>query len=92
MIKSFRHKGLEDFHYDGTKKGIQPSHAQKLADILDVLDAAASIQDVNFPGSRLHRLQPRTHNRWSVRVSRNWGVTFCFERGQVYDVDYEDYH
>ncbi len=23
MIKSFSHKGLEDFFYDGTKKGIQ---------------------------------------------------------------------
>jgi len=35
MIKSIVHKGLEDFFYDGTKKGIKPQHAQKLADILD---------------------------------------------------------
>jgi proteic killer suppression protein len=92
MIQSFRHKGLEDYFYDGTKKGIQAKHAQKLADILDVLDAATNIQDVNFPGSRLHRLQPKVANRWSVRVSGNWRVTFRFERGEVYEVDYEDYH
>jgi proteic killer suppression protein len=92
MIQSFRHKGLEDFHYDGTKKGIGPSHAQKLADILDVLDAATNIQDINFPGSRLHRLQPRAENRWSVRVSSNWRVTFRFEQGDVWEIDYEDYH
>jgi proteic killer suppression protein len=92
MIQSFRHKGLEDYFYDGTQKGIQPNHATKLADILDVLDAAANIQDVNFPGSRLHRLKPRVDNRWSVRVSGNWRVTFRFERGEVYEVDYEDYH
>jgi len=35
MIKSFSHKGLEDFFYDGTKKCIQAKHAKKLADILD---------------------------------------------------------
>lgn len=67
-------------------------HAYKLADILDVLDAATTIQDINFPGSRLHRLQPRAHKRWSVRVSGNWRVTFGFEQGDVYDVDCEDYH
>ena len=92
MIQSFRHKGLEDDFYDGTKRGIQPQHASRLADILDVLEAATTIQDINFPGSRLHRLQPREHNRWSVRVSGNWRVTFRFEQGDVYEVDYEDYH
>ena len=92
MIQSFRHKGLEDYFYDGTKKGIQPKHASKLADILDVLEAATTIQDINFPGSRLHRLQPREHNRWSVRVSGNWRVTFRFEQGDAYEVDYEDCH
>ena len=74
MIVSFRHKGLEDFYYDGTKKGIQPRHAEKLADVL------------------LHRLQPRKDNRWAIKVSGNWRITFRFERGDAYDVDYEDYH
>ena len=59
MIRSFRHKGLEEFYYDGTKKGIQPKQANRLADILDVLKAATSIHDVNFPGSGLHLLQPK---------------------------------
>ena len=92
MIQSFRHKGLEDHFYDGTKKGIQAKHASRLADILDVLEAATNIQDIKFPGSRLHRLQPRVANRWSVRVSGNWRVTFRFEQGEAYEVDYEDYH
>mgnify|MGYP001564200318 CR=1 FL=1 len=30
MIKIFRHKGLAKFFHDGTKKGIQPEHAEKL--------------------------------------------------------------
>ena len=27
-----------------------------------------------------------------ARVSGNWRVTFRFEQGEVYEVDYEDYH
>lgn len=92
MIETFRHKGLEDFFYDGTKKGVQPKHADKLADILDVLDAATTLQDLNFPGSGLHQLQPKKDNRWAVKVSGNWRITFRFEQGIVYEVDYEDYH
>jgi proteic killer suppression protein len=92
MIESFRHKGLEDFFYDGTKKGIQPRHANKLMLILDTLDAATTLQDINFPGSGLHQLQPKKDNRWAVKVSGNWRVTFRFEEGNVYEVNYEDYH
>ncbi|GAB4540057.1 MAG: type II toxin-antitoxin system RelE/ParE family toxin [Anaerolineae bacterium] len=92
MIVSFRHKGLEDFHYDATRKGIQPKHADKLSGILDMLEAATTIQDLNFPGSGLHQLQPKKENRWAIKVSGNWRVTFRFERGEVYEVDYEDYH
>ena len=92
MIVSFRHKGLENFHYDGSKKGIQPKHVDKLADVLDILEAATTVQDLNFPGSGLHPLLPRKDNRWAITVSRNWRITFRFEKGDVYEVDYEDYH
>jgi len=57
VIKSFRHKGLQRFFLDGTKKGIQPKHAEKLADILDTLDAASEIRDMRFPGPDLHPLK-----------------------------------
>jgi len=43
VIKSFRHKGLQKFFFGGNKKGIQPKHAEKLADVLDLLDAASEI-------------------------------------------------
>jgi proteic killer suppression protein len=44
MIRSFIHKGLKDFFETGTKKGINPDHAAKLARILDRLDASTSPQ------------------------------------------------
>ena len=92
MIKSFRHKGLQKFFFDGTKKGIQPKHAEKLADILDLLDAANEIKDMNFPGSDLHPLKGDLRGFWSVKVSGNWRIIFRFENGDVLDVDYVDYH
>lgn len=92
MIKSFRHKGLQNFFFDGTKKGIQPKHAEKLADILDLLDAASEIKDMTFPGSDLHPLKGDLQGFWSVKVSGNWRVIFRFENGDAFDVDYVDYH
>ena len=60
---------MEKFCYDGTIKGIQAKHADKLSDILDLLDAADTIQVMNFPGSRLHKLLPKREEIWAVNVS-----------------------
>ena len=92
MIKSFQHKGLEKFFYDGDKRGIQSDHAQKIADILDRLDASVVTQDMEYPGSNLHRLKGKLKEYWSVKVSGNWRITFKFIDGNAYVVDYQDYH
>ena len=92
MIKNFRHKGLEKLFWDGSKKGVKPDQAQKLTDILDRLDAAAVIGDMDYPGSGLHPLKGGLKGRWSVKVSGNWRATFRFENGDAYEVDYGDYH
>lgn len=92
MIKSFIHKGLEDFFYDGTYKGIQARHASKLKAILDRLDAANDIKDMNYPGSDLHLLQPKKKGRWALKISGNRRFTFEFKDGDAFNVDIEDYH
>lgn len=92
MIKSFIHKGLEKFYYEESKKGIQAKHAEKISDILDIIDAAIVIGDINFPGSDLHQLQPKKDNIWAVKVSGAWRISFKFEDGDAYIVDYLNYH
>jgi len=92
MIKIFAHKGLEAFFFEGTKKGIQPAHSQRLGDILDLLDTAEEVGDMNFPGSTLHRLKGNRKGCWAVKVSGNWRITFRFREGDAFAVDYEDYH
>ena len=44
------------------------------------------------PGWKLHPLKGDLKDHWSVRVSGNWRMTFVFEDGDAYVVDYQDYH
>ena len=91
MINSFKHKGLEIFFISGNKKGIIPEHANKLARILDRLDASITVSDMNLPGYRLHAWKGSS-SLWSVDVSGNWRIVFKFEDGHAYVVDYIDPH
>ena len=92
MIKSFAHKGLQEFFESGSKKGIQAEHSAKLARILDRLDASKCARDMDLPGYRLHPLKGNMQDLWSVTVNGNWRVTFYFERQDAFLVDYQDYH
>lgn len=92
MIQDFAHKGLRDFFLTGTTKGIQAKHATKLSVLLDRLDASTCPEDMNFPSANLHQLKGNLQDHWSVKVSANWRMTFRFENGDAYIVDYQDYH
>ncbi|ETR66209.1 MAG: proteic killer suppression protein [Candidatus Magnetoglobus multicellularis str. Araruama] len=92
MIKSFKHKGLENFFITGNKKGIRPEHANRLERILDRLNSASEIKDMNYPGSFLHQLSGNLKNQYSVKVSGNWRVFFKFFNGNAFVVNYDDYH
>jgi len=92
MIKSFKHKGLEDFFYTGTRKGIIAGHSSRRSRILDRLDASTAVKDMDLPGFKLHGLKGKDKDIWSVWVSGNWRVTFYFKHVDAYIVDYRDYH
>ena len=67
MIKSFKHKGIEEFFYTGNKKGIRPEHAGRFEIILDRLNAANKVKDMNYPGSNLHKLTGDKKGLYAVR-------------------------
>jgi proteic killer suppression protein len=92
VIKSFKHKGLKEFFFAGSKKGIRPEHADRLERILDRLNAANEIKDMNYPGSNLHKLSGDKKGLYAVKVSGNWRIFFEFINGDAYIVDYDDYH
>ena len=92
MITSFRHKGLRKYFESGSLAGIQSAHAKRLKMQLVALDTAHTIEDMDIPGFRLHALKGSERGRWSIWVNGNWRVTFEFENGNAFILDYEDYH
>ena len=59
---------------------------------LVALDTATVIDDIDLPGFRLHPLKGDMKGLWSIDVNKNWRITFEFKAGDVYIVNYEDYH
>jgi proteic killer suppression protein len=92
MIRSFKHKGLKEFFNTGSKKGVLPEHSEKIACILDRLDASISPADMNLPGYRFHMLKGQDADTWAVNVNANWRITFKFIGRNAFSVDYCDYH
>lgn len=92
MIKTFRHKGIQIFFETGSKAGIQPDHAPRLARQLRRLDEASAPKDMNLPGWKLHPLSGNLAGHYAVWVSGNWRLTFAFEGTNAVLVDYQDYH
>jgi len=92
MIQSFRHKGLKLFFDSDNYSKVQPAHRKRLRLILTILHSANDVKDLNYPGSNLHHLSGEYKNFWTVNVSGNWRIIFRIEDGDVFDVDYLDYH
>lgn len=92
MIKSFKHKGLKRFFIYDDHSLLNSNYCERISRVLDRLDSAEVIKDMNLPGYKLHKLLGDKKDIWSVSVSGNWRITFQFELGHVYDVNFEDYH
>ena len=92
MIVDFKHKGLERFFNTGSISGIQAKHSTKLQRQLTALNEAQSIEEMNFPGWKLHPLKGNLKDHWVITVNANWRMTFTFKNGNAHIVDYQDYH
>jgi len=71
---------------------LRTAHANRLKMQFAALDTAQAIEDMYIPGFRLHPLKGSEQGRWSVWVNGNWRLTFEFENGNAFILDYEDYH
>lgn len=59
---------------------------------LAALDTAKEISDLDIPGYKLHPLKGDRQGIWAITVNGNWRLTFAFSDGNVFVLDYEDYH
>ena len=92
MIGSFKSKRLKRLYQKGDKSVIGATMIDRVEEILSVLEAAETIDEVNIPGYRLHPLVGDKAGYWSVRVTGNWRIVFSFADGEAHDVDLDDYH
>lgn len=89
MINS---KSLKLFYQKGDGSKLPASQLGKIRLIIGLLDAAVKPEDMDFPGSSLHKLSGDYKDFWSVKVNANYRIVFRFEDGFAFDVDYLDYH
>ena len=92
MIESIKHKGLKLLWEKDDKSKLPSTQILKIRMILTLLDNAADVQDMNFPGSDLHLLKGDLAGFWTVKINGNYRLIFRFDNENAFDVDYIDYH
>ena len=91
MTKSIRHKHLKALWETGRSRIDAKIHTRLLRR-LDALDAATKPEDMKLPGFDFHQLNGFNPARYTVHINGPWCVTFEFENGDAYIVDFEQYH
>jgi proteic killer suppression protein len=92
MIRSFRSNALADPWVNGRTKGIDARLHRRILLRLDRLDAAAAPGEMDVPGFDFHALKGFSPTRYTVHVNGPWCLTFEFEDGDAWRVDFEQYH
>lgn len=91
MIKSFRNKALGDLWSKGKTAKIDSKMHVRILRRFDQLDSATLPEDMNVLGFDFHRMHGKPI-RYTVHVNGPWCITFEFENGDAYRVDFEQYH
>lgn len=92
MIASISHKNIRSYFEEGNGAKLPHEQLSKISRILSALDAVSSENDIKALGSGIHKLSGDLKEFWSIKVSANYRIIFRFEDGDIYDVDYIDYH
>jgi proteic killer suppression protein len=92
MILTITNKSLRLYFEDGNGAKLPHEQLSKIARILSALDAVSSEDDIKALGSGIHKLSGNLKDYWSIKVSANYRIIFRYEAGDVFDIDYVDYH
>ena len=91
MIKSLRDEATRAV-FEGAPPPRFRSIAKTAARKLDVLDAAATLQDLRPPlGNRLEALRGDRAGQHSIRINDQWRICFIWNEGAE-EVEITDYH
>lgn len=93
MIKSFIDKGLAELFSTSRTSRIDKRLHQRMLTRLDVLDETTDVDELAaLPGYDFHALKGFKPTRYTIHVNGPWCITFEFENGDVYRLDFEQYH
>ncbi len=92
MIKSFKNKALLELFKVGRSAKIDVRLHKRILICLDAVNQAASIDDLKLPGYNFHALRGFTPTRYTIHVNGPWCITFEFDDGNAFYVDFEQYH
>jgi len=85
-------KGLAELWSRSATAKIDEKLHKRLLTRLEILDSARAPEEMNVPGYKFHMLHGHKPTRYSVHINGPWCVTFEFEDGDAYHVDFEQYH
>lgn len=94
-IRNFSHKGLKRLYSEDSEKGVPPSSADKLRNMLAYLDDMEDAEELRaLPVWNVHTLTGGRKGTWGLGVTRNHRLTFRIDAAEreVCDLDLEDYH
>jgi proteic killer suppression protein len=94
-IRNVIHRALRRFIERDDASGLPPAVVEKVRNIVTFLQEMEDARELrNVPGWKVHRLSGDRKGTWSLTVTRNWRLTFRIDHaaGEIFDLDYEDYH
>jgi proteic killer suppression protein len=92
VIRSFKNKALLELFAAGRSAKIDARLHKRILIRLDAVNHAASIDDLKLPGYNFHALRGFSPARYTIHVNGPWCITFEFDEGHAYHVDFEQYH
>ncbi len=92
VIKTWRHKGLRELFMTGRSRKVNQNLKARAVIMLDVLDQAEKLSDLNVPGFDFHALKIYKPKRYSIHISGPWCITFEFSDSEARRVNLEQYH
>jgi len=93
MIKSYANKETEKI-WNGIRSPYYPNEIQQIARRkLRMINNSFSIIDLRIPPSnRLEKLKGKRKDQYSIRINRQWRITFNWINNHAENVKIEDYH
>ncbi|WP_028865293.1 type II toxin-antitoxin system RelE/ParE family toxin [Psychromonas aquimarina] len=92
-VKSFAHKGLKKFFYQGDESGLNANHIVTIGYILDAVEASHHPKDLKaIYRDKFSEKKGSGKGVYSIEVNGNWRITFQIKDDGAVFLDYCDYH